>query len=236
MKYNDVTNKQGLVQDVDFLVDTNDTISPIADKTRNFNLALNEFIGIVLSCDGTWQFDDTNYTDLPIGTTDVVANQADYSFNDEMLTINAVEVKGTNGKWVRLLPVDLYRQNSEGRDGVSNFMETAGMPEYYDKVGDSIFLYPKTNYSQASSLKVFFQRKVNEILAADTTLSIGIASHLHRFLSICVAYDWAVAKSHAKLNFLLAEKNRYIQLIKDYYSVRTKDEVRRLTPYYQNNK
>ena len=230
-------NYQDLQADVDFLVDTNSVIYTVADKTRNFNLALDELSGVIIGCDGTWQWDDSNYTDLPIGVTSIVNNQQDYSFADEHLTIEALEIKDASGNWTRLKPINLYPEFNEAlRGSITSFMSTPGMPEYYDKVGDSVFLYPIPNYTQAESLKAFFQRKADPFTTADTTKEPGFAKHLHRYLSISVAYDWAVAKSHPKMNFLLNEKERYKKMIMDFYTKRIKDEVRRLKPLYQNNK
>lgn len=226
-----------LQADVDFLVDTDSNTYTVADKTRNFNRALDEVSGIIIGCDGEWQWDDTNYTDLPIGTANLVANQQDYSFADDHLVVEAIEIKDTNGKWIRLKPIDLYPEyNQQSKSSITDYLSTPGVPEYYDKVGDSIFLYPPTNFSQASSLKTFFQRKADPFTTGDTTKKPGFANHLHRFLSISVCYDWAVAKQHSKLNWLLTEKNRYIQMIKAFYSVRTKDKAKRLRPNIENNK
>lgn len=64
-----------LKADVDFLVDTDSNTYSVVDKTRNFNIALDELTGIIIGCDGTWQWDDTNYTDLPIGTSTLTTSQ-----------------------------------------------------------------------------------------------------------------------------------------------------------------
>ena len=241
MVYNDTTNLQGLVQDVDFLVDTDSVTYKIADKTRNFNLALDEVTGTIIGCDGTWQWDDTNYTDLPRGLTSLQLNQQDYSFATDHLTINAIEIKDQSGNWKRLEPINLYpdynRTNGvAGSDSITTFMNTPGIPQYYDKVGDSIFLYPAPNYTQTNSLKAFFQRKAKYFAINDTIAEPGFAQHLHRYLSICVAYDWAIAKQHPKASFLLNEKERYKKMVKDFYSIRIKDEVKRLRVSYQNNR
>jgi hypothetical protein len=226
-----------LIADVDFLVDTDSVIYPIIDKTRNFNLALDEVTGVIIGCDGTWQWDDSNYTDLPIGMTGLVVNQQDYSFADEHLAIEALEIKDATGAWKRLKPINLYPEYNEAlRGSITSFMSTAGTPEYYDKVGDSIFLYPTPNYTQVNSLKAFFQRKAQPFVVSNTTKQAGFANHLHRYLSICVAYDWAVAKQHSKMNFLLNEKERYKKMIMDFYTKRIKDETKRLRPAYQNNR
>lgn len=237
MVLNDTTNKQGIFQDIDFLVDTNITIYPAADKVRNINASLDEAVSIIIGADGNWQFDDTNYTTLPIGTTNLVSGQQDYSFSDTYLTIEAIEVKDASGTWIRLEPIDLYPDYNRTLNGsISNFMSTSGTPQYYDKVGDSIFLYPKPNYNSTAGLKAFFQRKMDPFTASDTTKEPGFAPHLHRFCSISASYDWAVAKSHAKMNFLLNEKNRYAKMIKDFYGTRRKDETKIMRPGYQNNK
>jgi len=219
--------------DVDFLVDTDSVTYPVVDKTRNANFALDEATAIIIGCDGTWQFDDSNYTDLPIGTAKIWSNRQDYSFAGDHLYVEAVEILDTNGKWTKLIPIDLYKEETIS---ITDFMNSSGTPTYYDKVADSLFLYPKPNYTQDSSLKVHFQRKIEHFTTSDTTKEAGFANHLHRFISISMAYDWAVAKQHTKQQFLLNEKNRYIEMIKKFYSIRVKDEKPRLQIIQQNNK
>ena len=219
MVYNDIITKQGLVQDVDFLVDTDSVTYIIEDKTRNFNLALSEITGLIIGCDGTWQWDDSNYTDLPIGTTSLQSSQVDYSFNDVFLSMEAVEVKDQHGNWKRLKPIDLYPDyNRESKTSITDYLKTPGAPQYYDKIGSSVFIYPPANYTQTDSLKTFYQRKASEYTISDTSKQAGFAPHLHRVLSLSVAYDWAVSKQHAKLNWLMQEKERYKKMIKDFYS------------------
>ena len=226
-----------LLADVDFLVDTDSNTYSVTDKTRNINLALDEVSGIIIGCDGTWQWDDSNYTDLPIGTTTITSGQADYSFDDDYLTIQAIEVKGTDGKWTRLDPIDLYPEyNTQSKSSITDFLSTPGIPKYYDKVGESFFLYPPANYTQSASLKAFFQRKAEHFETTDSTKVAGFATHLHRFLSFSVAYDWAIAKQHPKANWLAGKKEEFKQLIKAFYSKRTKDEAKRMIPNPQNNK
>lgn len=233
MIYSDPTTKQGLVQDVDFLVDTDNNTYPIEQKTRNFNNAGNYASALIIGCDGTWQWNDTNYTTLPIGTDSLTNGQQTYRFASEHLFVLAVEIKDTNGNWLKLKPIDLY---SSDTNTITDFMKTPGVPQYYDKSSDVITLYPAPNYTQAASLKVHYQTKLTQFLTTDTTKEPGFAPHLHRYLSICVAYDWAVAKQHPKMNWLANEKTRYEQEIVKFYSRRTKDEVRRIVPMYQNNR
>lgn len=220
--------------DADFLLGTDSTTYLDVDKTRNANLALDEATSIIIGCDGTWQFDDSNYTDRPVGTTDIVLNQQDYSFNEEHLYVEAVEVKGQDGKWIKLQPIDVYLDQENTT--ISDLMNVAGEPQYYDKVGDSVLIYPVANYNQDDSLRVHFQRKMEHFVIGDTTKTAGFAPHLSRFISVCMAYDFAIAFQHPKQSFLLAEKNRYTDLVKKFYSKRVKDERRSLSVIQLNNK
>lgn len=252
MQFNDTTNKLGLVQDCDFLVTSNSTSYPLEDKARSANMALNEVATLILSADGRWQWDDTNYTDLPIGTTDIVSGQKDYGIDTTMIEITRVECKDAAGNWKFLTPfdqkdlnqntnqaVDINSSgNSQDNSSLTSFLSTAGNPVYYDKMANSIFLYPTPNYNSTDGLKVYFKRAPSYFTAADTTKKPGFASHLHRYISLSMAKDYAVAKmlNGNKLqsinNELALLKNSIIQ----HYGRRQKDIRNRMVAFYQNNK
>ena len=240
MVFNDTTNQQGLYQDALYLVSQNSTSYPIADFTRNANRALDKVVSLILSSDGRWQWDDTNNTDLPIGVTDLTINQQDYTFDQEYLDITRIELKDSSGNWHFLTPFDQTDLNptqyaalpntAVGSAGITSdysltdFLKNPGQPIYYDKLGTSIFLYPKPNYSQVGSLKAYFQRKANYFVAGDTIKEPGFAKHLHRYLSLSAAYDYAVAKGLAKANQLRQEMLVMEKEITEFYNIRKKDE------------
>lgn len=243
MDFNNTTTYDGLCQDIDFLVSTDSTNYDLYRKAANVNRALDDAIAIILSADGRWQYDDSNYTDLPIGTTDLVTNQQDYSFSSEFLDVTRVELKDANGNWRLLIPFDqkdLTVNNlaplptgvigigvpANGANySLTDFLKTPGTPVYYDKIANSIFLYPTPNYSQASSLKIYFQRKPSYFLSTDTTKQAGIAKHLHRYLSYKAAYDWTTGKNMPdKRRELQDQITIFEQKIRQFYSIRKKDE------------
>jgi len=255
MDFSNTTTNDGIVQDVDFLVNSNRATFPLTSIASSANRASDEVVSIILGCDGRWQYDDTNYTDLPIGVTNLVANQQDYSFDPEQIDVTRVEVKDPNGSWLFLTPMDQkdlnptsYAQLPTGGLGgssvngynysLTDFMSVAGTPIYYDKIANSIFLYPKPSYNSTGGLKVYFQRKPSYFASTDTTKQPGFAKHLHRIISFKVAYDYAVAKLLApnKIQSLSFEIQKMTQAIKDFYSSRKKDEkvvmVARNTPSY----
>ena len=234
MVFNDETTKQGIVQDAYFEASANSSSYPIADLTRHANQALDEMVSIAINSNGTWQFDDSNNTDLPIGTTALVSGQADYTFDDEYLMIEQIRVKDSNGNWANLKPVD--RNNEEMKEEILSLEGTSGLPIYYDKFGESIYLYPKPNYSQASSLKAFFQRKASYFTTTDTTKEPGFPKHLHKYIPLYCAFSYASAKGLPKKNDLYQRLQAEAQRIKDHFGRREKDISRRLQVAKQNNK
>ena len=231
MVYSSSSDGAGIVEDIDFLVSTNSSTYPIADKTRNVNRALDEAVSLILGADGRWQWDDTNETTLPIGTADLVSGQQDYSFQSDYIVIQRVEIMDSAGNWITLRPLDFADYpTEEGSTAFSDLYSTNATPIYYDKIGNSIMLYPAPNYNSTAGLKAYFQRTPNYFLTSDTTKSPGIAPHLHRFLSLSAAYDFAVAKELGpKEEKYKRDKLEYAEKIKDFYAYRPKDKVKRMT-------
>src|SRR3990167_11453437 len=77
-----------------------------ADLLRRVNNALEVLVGKIINADGTWQWDDTNYTDLPVGTGTLVSGQSSYSFASEYLDILEVMILTTDSKYQRITPFD----------------------------------------------------------------------------------------------------------------------------------
>lgn len=196
MVYNDVIGKQGIVQDVYFEVNANSVSYPIEDLTRNANSSLDNVFSMILGSDGRWQFDSTNATDLPIGTTNLVNGQIDYSYDPTYMVIKSMEVSDTNGNWIRLTPIDnddLLRQQA-----MTQFANGGGTPVFYDKMGESILLYPTPNYNLVNGLKAYFQRNIDYFTTTDTTKEPGFARQLHKYVSLFCSYMYACAKGLPK--------------------------------------
>jgi len=246
MVFNDTTTSQGLVQDTYFEATANSTSYPIADVTRNANNALNNVVTLILGADGRWQFDSTNATDLPIGTTALVSGQQDYTFDSEYLVIKSIECSDSLGNWTKLIPIDNYDEDV----ALSDFMTDNGVPVYYDKMGDSILLYPAPNYSIAPTdtpvggLRAYFQRNIDYFTATDTTKKPGFAEHLHKYISLYCAYVYACAKNLPIQNSLAKRLEFYEGntlrggndkgAITKFYSYREQDAVKSITSEYVN--
>lgn len=237
MPFSDITTGQGIVEEINFLCNSDNNSYPINDKTRNVNRAYDKVVSRIFTADGRWEFDDQNAADLPIATTDLIQNQQDYSFDVSFLIVARVEVKDQNDNWTTLAPFsqsDIVRGGLPGyvpSQSLTQFLSQPGIPQYYDKLANSIFLYPAPSYSQADSLKVYFQRNVNYFVPTDTTKIPGFASPFHRILSMEATLDYARAKNldiglpHGKIpNSFVSELQTLYSDLQDYYSRKSKDE------------
>lgn len=197
MVFSDTATKQGIVQDIDFTVNSDSITYPIEQKTRNINRAMDKAVSLILSSDGVWEWDDSNQTDLPTATTDLVSGQNDYSFAIQHLKIINVLAKNSGGDWQILKPFDL------AEDKASEYLlnpDETGSPRYYDKRAGSVFLFPKPDYASTGGLKINFQRPSTYFTTSDTTKAPGFATIFHKYISLLASYDYAMAKGLPKIN------------------------------------
>ena len=186
MVFSDTINNLGIVQQVrDFMrVDSTQwATSKIVNSVNNY---LDTVAGYAIGADGRFQWDDTNHTKLPEGTTALTINQSDYSFlTDEqgnaILSLLGVSIL-RNGKYEMLTPVDRSQVNT------ANFGIDSGDPTSYDKIADNIIrLDKKPSATVSAGLKFYFQRVPSYFTASDTTKQPGVPPLLHRGFVIAAA-------------------------------------------------
>lgn len=210
-----------------FLTSTNVNSFPDASLVAEANNALDRVESLIMKSDGRWQFDDSNYTDLPIATTALVSGQQDYSLSVAHLDIIRVEVQdnAATPAWHKLIPLD---QADVYDTALTSFLNTTGLPTYYDKSGNSLFLYPASNYSQAASLKVYFQRGPSYFTTSDTTKTPGFNSLYHDLIPLWVAYNFAIANGKENANAIMQEITMREDALREDYALRAKDDHPRL--------
>lgn len=232
LQFSDTTaSKAGLIQECESLVFGDGSYGRIsgdpdllATFTRYLNEGLNRTASLVMLADGRWQWDDNNNTDFPIGTTTLVASQQDYSFSVNMLKITRIEVLDANGNWKLLTPIDqadIYDQS------LTDFLSVDGLPKYYDKIGNLIFLYPapaSTNVTLTNGLKVWFQRPPSYFTVSDTTKQPGINSMYHRLVALIASRDYALTKQLSNSKALSDLVQQQEDSLSEAYALRNKDE------------
>jgi hypothetical protein len=225
MKFFDSTTEDAIVQDVWSLSGTDTNSYTLKQVTRSVNGWLRLVQSWILGADGRFQYDDSNYTDLPIATTDLVSGQDNYSFDSTWLEIIKVEAAqdSTVSTWNVLKPFDVNDVNN-----YSEFQDVAGVPAFYDVVGSSVILKPASNFNATAGLKFYFKRKASEFVSTDTTKEPGFASPYHRILSLGAAYDYCMANSVRNPVGLRNEIEVLKQELLKHYSRRDKVEIPRI--------
>src|SRR3990167_10271928 len=202
MLFNSGTNS--IIAEIDDLCDSDGTSYPIADKTRRVNSAYELLIGKILTADGRWKFDDTNYGDLPIGRFTLVGGQATYTLPaagesaadlDNYLYIDSVEILNLAGTTYRKIkPIDrselgdLSWDEYFGMDSSGN--PVTGFPQYYEKLEDTIRLGPaptSTSVTLTNGMRIHYRRRPDLFTTSDTTQPPGIAPPYHVLLAYMAA-------------------------------------------------
>lgn len=233
MTFNNTTTKDGIIQDCEFWLFASNygaisgNASNLATFTALSNRALDSVVTSIFESDDRWEFDDTTYSDYPIATTDLNNSQRDYVLSVSHLKVTRVEIKNSTGDWLKLKPIDLV-DIQQARD---EFMKEDGQPMYYDKLANSVFLYPAPNYDSTGGLRVYYQREPNYFLSTDTDKEAGFSTILHRLISLKASYDYAVANNLTdKITVLGAEIEKKNQELRKFYGRRNKDEILKVIP------
>src|ERR1035437_10317942 len=160
MVFSDTTFSQGIVEQTRSFMRVDSVQWPTAKIVASANNWLDKLTGYAIASDKRFQWDNTQHTALPIGTTNLVANQSDYSFltdqqGNTIITLTRLEILDSTGHYRILDPIDqsdLYTADDE-------LQLTAGLPDRYDKIADNIIrLYPKPLTSVTAGMKFFLQR------------------------------------------------------------------------------
>lgn len=238
MVFNDTSNLDGMIQECERGIFSSDygrisgNTTLLKEFTSYMNQGLDEVTIKILQADNTWEFDDSEYTDYPIATTATVASQRDYTLNVSHLIIKRVEVKNEAGNWSKMAPLD----NRKITGAISEFMETAGIPEYYDVAQNSIRLYPAPSYSQAKSIRVYFQRPMDYFTSDDTTKAPGFASVFHKLVPMWAQYLYLAYKQDPIADRIRSEISLKERDLKQFYRGRHEDMPKRVTPHYRSSR
>lgn len=193
----DVVNKNGHIQNVEFWTGLGDgAISGDATLlqiiTARINAGFDRVMPLFYSFSSYIKWDDPTQTDLPMGTFPIVANQSDYTISTD---VNLLEILSIAK--VRILPSatstvyqDLELMTSDdprASDAMSPNPTDVGVPSYFLKHGNTIYLYLQPNYN--ATAKIFFEREAN-YFTTDATQEIGIPRPFQELIDLYASHDW----------------------------------------------
>jgi len=231
LAFSDSVNGLGIVQQVRSFMRVDSSQWSTAKIVNSCNNWLDTLTGYAIGADRRFQWDNTNHTALPEGTTSLTINQTDYSFLTDAQGNNIITLTGVsilrNGIYVPLLPVD---RNDPSIDS-STFGVNTGVVTCYDKIADNIIrLDAKPDATVVAGLKFFFQRTAPSFTASDTTRTTGFSPLLDRGFVIASAYDGAISLGLPNLQPLSVEMQKEEKKMVQYFEDRNQDEERVLRP------
>lgn len=240
LQFSDTTNKNGIIQGIerslfgdsgDGRISGNSTF--LKQFTSDVNLAMSQALALIFRVGGKWNFDDSNHTDYPIITTNLVDGQRDYTFTTDeqgnlVLDVFRVFVKNQGGTYDEAFPVD--SQSESGTESLTDGQEVEGIPYRYDKTANGIFLDPVPSYNSTGGLKVYISREHSYFTSADTTKKPGIAGLFHEYLVLRPAYMYAYRNGLTNAPALQGEVLRMERAMEEYYAKRERDVRNVITP------
>jgi len=210
-------NFSNIIADVHFLCGTTSASFPLADITRNVNIEYDNVARLIWESDNTWNFDDSNNTDLPIAFRTVANASATYLIPTTALRVEQVEIKDGGGNWQKLRPItygDLSISPEE-------YLTGGGTPIYYLLDGTQISLYPAPrtgDVTMSSGMAVRLSQNVTQFPTSATTTEPGYARPFHRLLSYGSSLDFI--QDNQQRQFLLAQKARLENGLVKFYQKR----------------
>ena len=238
MVFSDVTNNLGIVEQTRQMMRVDATQYPTYRIVNSVNNYLDTVTGYAIGADRSFQWDDSNHTKLPIGTTDLTASQSDYSFltdeqGNSIINLIRIDILDPDGSYRELELVD--QKNID--KALDEYQSVDGLPTQYDKIADNIIrLYPTPATSVTAGLKFYFQRSASYFAATDTTKEPGVSPLLHRGFVINASYDGALSLGLENQNALFTEVAKEEGKMKKYFETRNTDMDRRMKPFQQSNR
>lgn len=200
MNFSDTTNKNGIIQTIEFWCGMSDgyisnDATLLKQMTARVNSGFDRILPLVLSYTDFLRFDDTNHTDLPVGTFNLVSGQSDYTITADdnslaILNIIAVTILQSSSSTTY---VDLERITLDDRralNAISPNTSDSGVPTGFVENGNTIFFDVKPNYNATNGGKIFFEREPSYFASTDTAKQPGVPKPFHDLLALYPAYDW----------------------------------------------
>lgn len=182
-----------IIAGIDIEAKSNSTSYPLADKVYDINLALDEAISEAIKAAGIGQMDDTNHTNFPFITTNLVSGQRDYSFLTDgsgnlILDLFSVLRMSPQGVYEKIPQVDLQSQD---RPSFYDGQNQTGTPSTYDRTGNTIIFDVIPDYSQDDGVQMFIDREGSHFTISDTSKMPGLDGRVHEFLVVQPAWKHA---------------------------------------------
>lgn len=191
---------------------------------------------MILRSQDDWDFDDSNQTNYPILTNNLVSGQQDYRLPTTSLQLKRVEITYDGTNWFKVTRFDIgTRKEPSASNAISDFAKSS---PYYDVQFGSLFIYPIPDANVSNGIKVWIDRQPTEFTSADLTAgtaSPGFDSLFHQLLAYGASYDYALAKNLTNREALKRAVDEMTVSLQNYYGRKIEDGNLTLGSAYADN-
>lgn len=219
MQFNSHATNQDLVTLSNKLSGQTDVSFPLVEKVLYANMGDREIMSVIHSVYGGWKYDDRNQTDLPEATTQLVTGQDIYTLPTDSSFLDGVYYQDENtSTWHKLRPItkeELYNEQ--------DFYTSNSIPAYYMPIGNTIKIYPPSNFTKDNALKVQYSRNLIGYTTSSTTTIPPYDSQFHEATAVYMAFQKAVASGLMTKKDLGAQWLDKLDKIKKHYHMKYKE-------------
>lgn len=229
IQFNEETNLTGIVQGVDFEVDTDRNTYGIEDLTRNANFAL-DYLSLELSeFNGTIQHTEpaTEQFNVTSGTTNSITSTSDF------VKVLDVVVEDDNGDFISLKPIDPDLTEQPFDEVIS---QEAGTPTGYAQRGNLITFDKKFDFTKTNAVTLRYEPLPTYFVDTDTTATANYIRNLSEAIVLYTALKWAKKYQTGRVNDLEGDLANIIDKYKKMLSSSNKDLKRGLKANVENTR
>lgn len=203
MVFNDTTNKNGVIQQIEQTLKLDDgAISGNTSLLREFTNYINIWQGIVQhwidSVAGERQYDDANHGNFPIEVYDLQDSVFDYSLTttgeSDSRIVKKVEVRDA----ITLEYYDLSYLDEVDRPD-NEFGGDKGKPSKYYMNGSSVIFDVKTDLTLVDKFRVTYLRNADLFAYNDTSKQPGFDIKFHSILVFGPSLEWSFPRGRAEI-------------------------------------
>lgn len=231
--FSDTTNYKGIVQLYEEEIGVErGFISGNTERLKSFtarvNLAVDDFLDLLIYNSGTWKPSDSNHPSFDEMTTDLESGRRDYSFlvdgeGNVVLDVYRLYAKTSpTGPYHLLTPRD--PDTEPDTNGFTDGQNTGGVPNSYDKQANLFILNPVPNYDATDGLKASISREALYFTHTDTTKKPGFYGLYHKYFFLKPAEDYATRNNLSNLPVIRAQIIALEDKIRTKAAKRSRDE------------
>lgn len=224
---------QNIIDRITFYTSLDENIFQATDRLIAINNAYDKLHSIILDSQDEWDFDDSNNTELPIATTDLLASTGMYAIPDTLYRLNKVEINYGSG-FVKALPLDL-NETSLSEDEI--LARASSATPYYRIFGQTIQFYPTPTAEVSDGIKLYYDRAITHFTSDEYTAGTvkpGLDQLWHDYIALQASLDGAIKFNLVNKADLANTITDIEQRIRRYYGKKTTDRKLKLTNFIED--